>query len=135
MGTKLLIFVVVASMTVMIAACQSHGLQSGQTLFLENCANCHGVYAEGDGPASVDIGLPIPDLRYLAQSNAGIFPADLVYQIIDGQSDDEIHFPRRMPVWGYEFSIREGDDDAAESRAREKIQALTDYLQSIQQTH
>ncbi|MCB1662221.1 MAG: cytochrome c [Pseudomonadales bacterium] len=124
---------VVMGVMVLLAACQSHSLKTGQTLFQENCANCHGIYAEGDGPASVDIGLPIPDLRYLRQSSAGIFPADLVYQVIDGQRDDVTHFPRRMPVWGYEFSVREGDDDSAVRHAKEKIQALTDYIQSIQQ--
>lgn len=133
MQNKVRILLISVATVLLTSACQSHSLKNGQMLFQENCANCHGVYAEGDGPASVDIGLPIPDLRYLTQSNLGVFPADLVYQIIDGQSDDETHFPRRMPVWGYEFSLREGDDDVAAMHAKEKIQALTRYLQSIQQ--
>lgn len=124
----------VAILLVGISGCSGAGLPvSGKRLFQENCANCHGVYADGSGPAAVDIGLPIPDLRYLTESNAGIFPEQLIFQIIDGQTDIEAHFSRRMPVWGYEFSLQEPDNGKADQRVRRKIQALTDYLRSIQQ--
>lgn len=116
-----------------ISACQSVTHYDGRALFEENCANCHGQYAEGNGPASVDIGLPIPDLRYLTDGNAGIFPSELVYRIIDGQADIDAHFSRRMPIWGYEFSLQEGYDEASEKRIKSRIRALTKYLESIQQ--
>lgn len=117
-----------------VSACQSVTHFDGRSLFEENCANCHGRFGEGNGPASVDIGLPIPDLRYMAESNAGIFPSELVYRIIDGQSDIDAHFSRRMPIWGYEFSLQEGYDEASERRIKNRIRALTRYLESIQQT-
>jgi hypothetical protein len=37
-----------------------------------------------------------------------------------------------MPVWGYEFSVDEGADIIAERTAREMINRLVDWLDSIQ---
>lgn len=133
MGKKLSVFISVVGLIGLLQACQRVDVASGSQLFQENCANCHGVYAEGDGPASVDIGLPIPDLRYLTESNAGVFPERMVYEIIDGRTDIEAHYPRRMPIWGYEFSLQESDDEAARKRVEAKLRALTNYLKSIQQ--
>jgi len=102
--------------------------ESGRGLYLANCASCHGDYGEGDGPAALDMGAPLPDLRYLAKGNGGVFPAATVAGIIDGREIVKAHGPRRMPVWGDAFEDLTGDTAAANAR----IEALTDYLGSIQ---
>ena len=76
--------------------------------------------------------IPTSDLRYLAAANAGTFPEELVYKIIDGRELRVAHGKRQMPVWGEEFLAMEGFDPAAERRVGAKIQALVDHLESIQ---
>ena len=43
------------------------------------------------------------------------------------------HGTRQMPIWGYEFWVEEGADVTAERDAREIIDRLVDYLESIQE--
>ncbi len=102
--------------------------ESGRGLYLTNCANCHGDYGEGDGPAAIDMGAPLPDLRYLAKRTGGTFPAATVTGIIDGRELVKSHGPRLMPVWGDTFEALAGDSATANAR----IEALTEYLDSIQ---
>jgi mono/diheme cytochrome c family protein len=102
--------------------------ESGRGLYLSHCANCHGDYGDGDGPAAPDFGAPLPDLRYLAKRNGGAFPAATVSAIIDGRQFVKAHGPRQMPVWGDVFEKSTGNADAA----RERIEDLTDYIGSIQ---
>jgi hypothetical protein len=42
------------------------------------------------------------------------------------------HGTRQMPVWGYEFWVDEGADIVAEQNAREIINRLVVYLESVQ---
>lgn len=102
--------------------------ESGRGLYLANCANCHGDYGEGDGPAAADFGAPLPDLRYLARHNGGVFPSATIRAIIDGREFVKAHGPRQMPVWGDVFEKSTGDADVA----NERIDDLTDYIGSIQ---
>lgn len=105
---------------------------AGNQLFAANCSSCHGTYAEGDGPVSAVLRVPIPDLRYLAARNGGDFPRELVARIIDGRELRAAHGDRTMPVWGEELLLTEGFDSAAEQRVAAKVAALTQYLESIQ---
>ena len=102
--------------------------ESGRGLYLAHCANCHGDYGEGDGPAAPDFGAPLPDLRYLAKRNGGVFPTTTVSAIIDGREFVKAHGPRQMPVWGDVFEKSTGNADAAS----ERVEDLTDYIGSIQ---
>jgi len=114
-----------------VTACQHMGVTSaGGALFNAHCATCHGEDGAGRDGAAEDA---VPDLRYLTKSNAGVFPEQLVYQIIDGQTAAAVHFPRRMPVWGYEFSLQQPVDAPSDKPVRGKINALTGYIRSIQQ--
>lgn len=66
--------------------------------------------------------------------SGGSFPADYVYQVIDGRKQFLSHGDRFMPVWGSEFWLQEGADEAAEVAVRRRIQDLVAYLASIQLT-
>lgn len=105
---------------------------SGAELFMRYCAACHGERAVGDGPVSATLVTVVPDLTQLTARAGGLFPATLVAETIDGRSPVLAHGTRQMPVWGYEFWYEEGGDVTAETRAREMIAELLDYLESIQ---
>lgn len=104
----------------------------GAELYALNCANCHGIYGEGDGAVTPDLSVVLLDLRYLAARNDGEYPTEFVYQIVDGRESRAAHGPDGMPVWGAEFSRSEGTSEAAEARVGQKIQAITRFLESIQ---
>ena len=104
----------------------------GAELYALNCANCHGTYGEGDGAVTPALNVVLLDLRYLAERNNGSFPTEFVNKIIDGRETRAAHGPTGMPVWGAEFARGEGTSEAAEARVAMKIQALVDFLASIQ---
>ena len=104
----------------------------GAALYSDNCANCHGIYGEGDGIVAPDLALVLLDLRYLSVRNDGEFPAQFVRATIDGREVRAAHGPTGMPVWGAEFARSEGIDERALSRVDAKIDALVNFLRSIQ---
>ena len=105
---------------------------AGNELYAGNCANCHGVYADGMGPAAPAIPQHVPDLRQIAATNGGVFPRELVTKIIDGRNLVAAHRDDVMPKWGDEFQVGEGYSKDAERRVKDKITALVDFLESIQ---
>lgn len=106
---------------------------SGADLYAQNCATCHGVYGEGDGPMAPMLSIPMQDLRYLSARNGGKFPRDLVIGLIDGRDRRAAH-GGEMPVWGTEFLQQESYSDVMETLVAQKIAALADFLQTIQVT-
>ena len=101
---------------------------------MTNCAASHGDGGRGDGPVAATLTVLPPDLARLAQRHDGECPAGDVRDIIDGRSAIVAHGPRSMPVWGYEFWIEEGADVTAERAARDVVERLVRYLESIQET-
>lgn len=122
------------SLALAIAGCATHATQSGAELYAANCASCHGRYADGEGPASADLGGRVPDLRDLAARNGGVFPRAQVIDVIDGRFIVKAHGERLMPVWGDAFAQMESPNKSAQARANAKIQALADYLATIQKS-
>jgi len=105
---------------------------SGEELFLRYCAACHGTDAKGTGPVARTLNKPVPDLTRLTGANRSEFPAGAIRDAVDGRSMAISHGTRQMPVWGYEFWVEEGADVVAERTAREMINRLIVYLESIQ---
>jgi mono/diheme cytochrome c family protein len=102
----------------------------GSYLFKTYCASCHGTSARGDGPLASAMRRRPANLVEIASRNKGTFPSELVYKIIDGRTKVSGHGGPDMPVWGDAFMrTAEGTDEAS---IRYRIQALVDYLQSIQ---
>ena len=78
---------------------------AGQDNFLNNCAQCHGADAKGNGPRSAELRTKPADLTLLAKKNNGIFDPGAVYQIIDGRkSGSRAHLSADMPIWGCRHS-------------------------------
>jgi mono/diheme cytochrome c family protein len=105
---------------------------SGEELFMRYCAACHGSDARGTGPVAQTLNKVVPNLTRLAERNGGEFPAAAIRDAIDGRSMAISHGTRQMPVWGYEFWVEEGADIVAEQTAREMINRIVVYLESVQ---
>lgn len=104
----------------------------GAELYIANCSNCHGLYGEGDGIVTPELAVALQDLRYISGRNGGTFPRRVITEIIDGRELRVAHGPQGMPVWGNAFSHTEGYSDAAQGRVRAKIEALVDFVESMQ---
>ena len=98
---------------------------SGKIEYQSSCAACHGMNGKGDGPLSGELRTTPSDLTLLAKNNGGVFPAKVLYEIIDGRKTIRAHGSYEMPVWGNVFSR---DPKFAQTR----ILAIVDYLKIIQ---
>ena len=111
----------------------------GEFEYETSCASCHGVTGKGDGPMAQHLVARPSDLTILAKNNGGVFPAQKVYEIIDGRKDVEAHGSREMPVWGRQFRstvphIKElGLADFGPEIAHARIASVIDYLYRIQE--
>lgn len=96
------------------------------------CAACHGESGTGNGPVAPGLPIVVPDLTTLKERKGAKFPDELLRKIIDGREIVVVHGTRYMPVWGYEFWVEEGADDAAQERVNIIVENLVDYIRSIQ---
>ncbi|MBL8895430.1 MAG: c-type cytochrome [Rhizobiales bacterium] len=110
---------------------------SGEADFRMYCADCHGEDGRGNGPRAFGLSVPPPDLTKLAERHDGDFPREQVSALIDGRASVSAHGSREMPVWGKWFKIEAeeglGGAEGDEGSIRKRINALVDYLISIQQ--
>ena len=108
---------------------------SGKQDFEQNCSSCHGNDGKGHGETlNVIPGIRPPDLTRLSKNNGGVFPAEEVYQSIDGRSRITAHSRIDMPFWGTRLQ-EEGKEFTPESEAKVKarISNMVAYIKSIQQ--
>jgi cytochrome c5 len=102
----------------------------GSDLYHDYCAVCHGTSAKGDGPLADKMKKRPPDLTQFTRQNGGVFPAEMVKQIIDGRQPIPNHGGPDMPVWGDAFKTsRAGGSEAA---VNARIDELVKYLESLQ---
>jgi mono/diheme cytochrome c family protein len=108
--------------------------ETGEALYTDACATCHGESAMGRGPLAEFMSVRVPSLRELSADNDGVFPMLKVIQIIDGRTGVRGH-GSEMPVWGRQFKGEVTDEALqynSEVIARGKILSLAYYLESIQ---
>ena len=99
----------------------------GRTNYDSNCAACHGPNGKGDGPVSAELRTKPSDLTLIAKRNGGVFPADVLYRIIDGRRTIRAHGTYEMPVLGFVFRRSDPEDVA-----RNRVLAIIAHLKSIQ---
>jgi len=104
----------------------------GGSLYANHCAGCHGLFGEGDGIITPSLAVVLQDLRYLTARNNGEYPREFIVDIVDGRAVRAAHGPEGMPVWGAELARDEPFDEQTEQRVNAKIDALADFLESIQ---
>jgi cytochrome c553 len=76
---------------------------SGQEMFVNYCAACHGKDGKGDGPAAPALKVAPADLTALAQKNSGKYPVMRVTSVLNGQANLAAHGNKDMPVRGKIF--------------------------------
>ncbi|MDJ0928423.1 MAG: cytochrome c [Gammaproteobacteria bacterium] len=126
------------SLCAFLLVCAEAGAQAideyaGVETYMRFCASCHGESGQGDGPVAEAIPITVPDLTRLQQRDGERFPAEVLRKIIDGREPVIVHGTRYMPVWGYEFWVEEGADEAAQERVELIVNNLVEYIRSIQQ--
>jgi mono/diheme cytochrome c family protein len=107
---------------------------SGKEDFMNHCAPCHGDNGKGNGPElKVLPDIHPTDLTKISLKNGGVFPTQKVMDMVDGRKVIPSHKRFDMPFWGVNFQ-QEGKEFTPESEARAKarIEALVDYIKSIQ---
>jgi mono/diheme cytochrome c family protein len=102
---------------------------SGKQDFMNHCAPCHGNDGKGNGPELK----VLPDLPNITLKNGGVFPREKVADMVDGRKAIPSHKRFDMPFWGVNFQ-QEGKEFTPESEAKAKarIDALVNYVESIQ---
>ena len=109
----------------------------GEQDYKNNCAVCHGPTGKGDGEAvTVLPALKPKDLSQLAKNNHGEFPAQEVYQAIDGRDNIAAHElgGGRMPTWAVNWQLGEGQPNpTSEANTRKRIQDLVSYIKTLQE--
>ena len=113
-------------------------LERGRNEYANHCASCHGTTGKGDGPLQPFLTRPPSDLTTLAQRHGGKLPEQYLREMIDGRSMNEAgpHGSREMPVWGQRFRQEARETHMGrwmpERQVRQRIDALIDYLGSVQ---
>ncbi|MCK8464347.1 cytochrome c [Aliiroseovarius sp. S1339] len=125
-------------LTLTLAACEPEGLfnansekidvtdETGEQIFAENCAACHGADAKGGVMAEA------PDLTTLTARHGGNFPASYVMSTIDGYAKGTrgpmpefgAHLESEMEVWVDEKGVQTPTPGA--------LVRLAEYLESVQ---
>ena len=106
--------------------------ESGEEMYREYCAVCHGKAGKGDGPAASELKVPPPDLTVLAKNNNGKFPSDHVAAVLRLGTPAPAHGTSDMPVWGPLFSSLHGRTTATDRLIPMRIANLTKYIKSLQ---
>jgi len=107
-------------------------LSLGEREFTLHCAVCHGMDANGGGPAASALRTAPADLTRIAARRGGKFPDDEIAQKIDGRFEVTAHGSREMPVWGVHLATPIAEDATGAEVARGRIDLLVEYLRSIQ---
>lgn len=100
---------------------------SGQQMYKDYCAACHGATGKGDGPAADLLKTAPPDLTTMAKRNNGKFPADHFVAVLHFGTPAPAHGTADMPIWGPLFRTQ------TPSVTELRISNLESYVESIQQ--
>ena len=102
---------------------------SGEVMYKQFCAACHGAHAQGNGPAASTLKTQPPDLTTLSIRHGGKFPYDYVSSVLRFGPRSSAHGSSDMPTWGPIFQTIDRDNERA---AQQRIRNLADYLASLQ---
>jgi mono/diheme cytochrome c family protein len=109
----------------------SNYVPSGNVMYKEYCAVCHGVSGKGHGPFAPVLKVPPADLTTLAKRHDGKFPYDYVSDVLRfGPGPTILHGSADMPTWGPIFQYLDKNNEFA---VRQRIKNLCDYLASLQE--
>lgn len=128
--------VLTAGALIVASGALAQEVETGETLYGQYCATCHGIDATGGGPMSPVLVLQPPDLTQLNARNDGVFPVTRVVMRIDGR-DPLVSHGSPMPVYGPFFESDLAVPLKAETGqpilTSPEIINLVSFLESIQQ--
>jgi mono/diheme cytochrome c family protein len=101
---------------------------SGEELYKQRCAACHGADLKGSGPFPPPYRVPL-DLTTLARRHGGKFPDAYVSNVLRNGVKLPAHGPAEMPVWGTDF---EATDRLDKTQVTLRIHNLTKYIKALQ---
>lgn len=129
----------VAGAILAAGAAEAQSLDIGRMEYMAGCSQCHGITGQGDGIMAPYLTVAPPDLTVIRRDNDGVFPAGVLYEIIEGGGSTALHGSREMPAWGDRFSTQAylllGWPHAPEDREafiRSRITALVEYIAGLQ---
>lgn len=105
-------------------------IPTGEQMYKQYCAVCHGSDAKGQGPLAAMLKAPPPDLTTLKRRHLGKFPYDYVKSILEFGPGPSGHGSSEMPTWGPIFRY---NDKQNERVVRQRIKNLCDFLASLQE--
>jgi mono/diheme cytochrome c family protein len=106
---------------------------SGQQMYANYCAVCHGVDGRGNGPAAPALKAQPTNLTILAKENGGKFPGAHVYTVLQFGMETPAHGTKDMPVWGPALRSLDRGAPSPEMEEHQRLANLTSYLKSLQQ--
>lgn len=105
---------------------------SGQDLFREHCAQCHGTDGTGNGPMAKVLTVSPADLTAISKHANGKFPPYRISDVIRYGGNITGHGSQVMPIWGKVFSDEGGKGKAGGAYSRRAVIELLHYLETIQ---
>ncbi len=109
-------------------------LNQGEALFVEHCAKCHGVDAQGNGHSAAGLRTRPPDLTKIAARRSGVWPMLEVMSILNGYL--KVTNPREdMPIIAQLNDGPTVDFDTGNGLVTSvpaNLISITEYLESIQ---
>ena len=106
---------------------------SGQQMYANYCASCHGSDGAGNGPAAAAMKTQPTNLTMLSKKNGGTFPADHIRTILAFGVENPAHGSVEMPVWGDLLLTLHGSGPNNTMVVHQRIVNLTQYLKQMQQ--
>ena len=103
---------------------------SGEKLYKQDCAVCHGNDLKGNGPAPPPFKDVPPDLTKLAKRHGGKFPEKYFEDVLRNGVVIPAHGSPEMPTWGADFRTREHLDS---TQVTLRIMNLSSYIKSLQE--
>jgi mono/diheme cytochrome c family protein len=103
---------------------------SGEHLYKQYCAACHGSDGRGMGPAASALRTPPANLTTLAKRHGGKFPYDYVESVLRFGLPIVAHGSSDMPTWGPIFGTLEGNNEVV---VKQRIKSLCEYLATLQE--
>jgi mono/diheme cytochrome c family protein len=107
----------------------AENVPSGEKLYKQNCAMCHGNDLKGNGPAPPPFRDVPPDLTTLARRHGGKFPDQYFADVMRNGVVLPAHGPAEMPRWGSDFKAR---DQLDSTQVTLRITNLSNYIKSLQ---
>lgn len=105
-------------------------MPTGQQMYKQYCAACHGKDGKGHGPLAAVLKMPPADLTTLAKRHDGKFPYEYVANVLQFGPGFPSHGSEDMPTWGPIFRYY---DKRNEKVVKERIRTLSEYIASLQE--